>query len=400
MKIFAILPLCVSFALAILPNENLSSGKPAHLASGQNSYLTDGSLTNWKSVSAKDIAIPVGKGASKLFVSWELYANGEVGWGNYTSNCAHTTTTLSDFSILTSGNSTTGLDGDWDTAYVITGNEVLSRGVNIDFAEKSWIRFSSEKEMKSFLEIEVFDVTNGSEDTWFFMGTSISQMGLKQQESDTTKTTAALIHEKFPDHTPAMLRGGIGCINSDEVVAHLPQYLENVGNVHFWAIEMGTNDAWGGGDWNLQNYIQNMQIIIDSAKAHGITPIIARIIATDSAKATWQVNPLYLNALDSLVEVNKLPKGPDFFSYFKEHPELLASDGVHPNAETGGGSAMHRLWADALTPLYEETSSLHRPQKGKQAKSIAKVLVRDGAFEVQMQGKRFDLSGRKIQPAN
>ena len=100
-----------------------------------------------------------------------------------------------------------------------------------------------------------------------------------------------------------------------------------------------------------------MQTIIDSAKAHGITPVIARIIATDSAKAGWQVNPAYLEAIDKLVADNNLPQGPDFYNYFREHPEMLASDGVHPNGETKGGQAMHHLWAEALAPLYTASDS-------------------------------------------
>ena len=58
-----------------------------------------------------------------------------------------------------------------------------------------------------------------------------------------------------------------------------------------------------------------------------------------------------MEAVDKLVEDNKLPKGPDFYSYFREHQDLLGSDGVHPNAD-GGGKAMHHLWAEALAPLY------------------------------------------------
>jgi lysophospholipase L1-like esterase len=227
--------------------------------------------------------------------------------------------------------------------------------VTIDFAGKSWFKFVSDKDVGQILEIEAFDMSQGGTDTWFFMGTSISQMGIKQQDTDST--TAQLIHARFPEYTPAMLRGGIGCINSTEVVAHLPEYLEYAGNVKYWAIEMGTNDAWGGGDWNLNTFVKNMQTIIDSAKAHGITPIIARIIATDSAKAGWQVNPAFLKAVDKLTKDNKLPEGPDFYSYFSKHQELLGSDGVHPNAN-GGGQAMHHLWAQALAPLYAEKETV------------------------------------------
>lgn len=287
-------------------------------------------------------------GPSKLFITWESY--GDCAWvTNFTSGCGHSGVALSDFKVLTSANSTDGIDGDWDVAATIKNNPVMARGVTIDFAGKSWFKFVSEKDVGQILEIEAFDMSQGGTDTWFFMGTSISQMGIKQQDTDST--TAQLIHARFPEYTPAMLRGGIGCINSSEVVAHLPEYLEYAGNVKYWAIEMGTNDAWGGGDWNLNTFVKNMQTIIDSAKAHGITPIIARIIATDSAKAGWQVNPAFLNAIDKLTKDNKLPEGPDFYGYFLKHRELIGSDGVHPNAN-GGGQAMHHLWAQALTPLY------------------------------------------------
>lgn len=336
-------------AIAITPNKLVSERLPAYTGTATTDYLTDGYLTNWKSSNAKEIALNVGAGPTKLRINWESY--GDCAWAtNFTSGCGHTGVALSNFKILTSANSTDGTDGNWDVAATITNNPVMARGVDIDFTGKSWFKFVSNGDVGQILEIEAFDMSNGGTDTWFFMGTSISQMGIKQQDTDST--TAQLIHAKFPNYTPAMLRGGIGCINSTEVVAHLKEYLEYAGNVKFWAIEMGTNDAWGGGDWNLATYKKNMQTIIDSAKAHGITPIIARIIATDSAKAGWQVNPAFLEAVDKLTEDNNLPKGPDFYSYFKEHPELLASDGVHPNGDKKGGQAMHHLWAEALAPLY------------------------------------------------
>ena len=344
---FLLCGMCASYG--ITPNKLVSGGLPAHTGATTTDYLTDGYLTNWKSSSAKEIALNVGEGPQKLLINWESF--GDCAWAtDFTSGCGHSGVALSNFKILTSANSTDGTDGDWEVAATIQNNPVMARGVTIDFAGKSWFKFASEGDVGKILEIEAFDMSAGGTDTWFFMGTSISQMGIKQQDTDST--TAQLIHAKFPEYTPAMLRGGIGCINSTEVVEHLNEYLEYAGNVKFWAIEMGTNDAWGGGDWNLNTYVSNMQTIIDSAKAHGITPVIARIIATDSAKAGWQINPAFLEAIDKLVEDNDLPQGPDFYSYFKEHPELLASDGVHPNAETKGGQAMHHLWAEALAPLY------------------------------------------------
>ena len=257
----------------------------------------------------------------------------------------------------------------------------MARGVTIDFTGKSWFRMVSTEESGPLLEIEAFDVSNGGNDTWFFMGTSISQMGIKQQDDDQSKTMADWIHEKYPQYNPAMLRGGIGCINSTEVVAHLSEYLAYAGNVKFWAIEMGTNDAWGGGDWNLETFRKNMQTIIDSAKAHNIVPILARIIATDSAKAQWQINPKFLEAIDSLTVQNKL------YTYFREHPELLASDGVHPNGETGGGHMIHQLWAEALYPLYENGFD-----NGEEETKIIKKIISKGP-QISVQGRTIKITG-------
>lgn len=371
-------------AMAITPNKLLSRGLTAYTSSGENHYITDGDLTNWKQCTAKDIAINVGSGPSRLFISWESY--GDCAWAtDFTKGCGHTGTFLRNFKILTSSNSTNGQDGDWILATEVKDNPVMSRGVYIDFDGMSWFRFVSEENVGQILEIEAFDASNDGDDTWFFMGTSISQMGLKQQDTDST--TANIIHGRFPDFTPAMLRGGIGCINSTEVVAHLDDYLRYAGNVKYWAIEMGTNDAWGGGDWNLETYKRNMQTIIDAAKAHGIEPILARIIATNESKAGWQVNPKFLQAVDELTQKNDLHPGPDFYSYFLAHPEQIASDGVHPNGDTKGGQAMHHLWADALSPLYAN-SEIDKPDTTSIQEVIGSTIP-----SLHVNGKEIHISG-------
>lgn len=341
---------------SIVPNQLLTRGVVAKSSEGDNTYITDGKLTGWKNCKAKDISIRVIDSADSLLITWE--SMGDYAWAtDFTSGCSHSGVPLKNFKILTSANSTNGQDGDWELVAEIENNLVMSRAVPINFSGKSWFRFISDESVGEILEIEAFDISKGGDDTWFFMGTSISQMGMKQQDTDTT--VADLIHAKYPSYTPAMLRGGIGCINSTEVVARLSDYLKYAGNVKYWAIEMGTNDAWGGGDWNAETFRKNMQTIIDSAKANGITPILARIIATDPDKAGWQIHPIFLQIIDDLTEQNNLPKGPDFYSYFENHPELLGSDGVHPNGSTGGGQAMHHLWAEALAPLYEQSGSTY-----------------------------------------
>jgi len=349
-------------ALAITANPNVSIGKNLYVAGAVNTnwqpgVYTDGTLDFNQVASVSDFALNVGEGPTKLFITWET--RGDEAWAGekyvHAASCQHSvdaSASLQNFKVMTSANSTNGVDGDWETVAEVGESGAMSRGLAIDFAGKSWFRIVAKSPVKNLEEVGAYDVSKGGNDTWFFMGTSISQMGMKQFTVDSN--FAQLIHARFADYYPAMLRGGIGCVTSQGVVDALKYYAEYVGNVKFWAIEMGTNDAWGGSNANIETFTKNLQTIIDTAKAHGITPIIARMIATNPKIAKWQVHQDYLDAIDKLTKDNELPKGPDFYSYFLEHPEELSKqDGVHP-ADPAGGQSMHRLWAEAVAPLYKD----------------------------------------------
>lgn len=365
--LFAFAGLCAASCLAITPNANLSIGKNLYVGGAVNSnwkpdVYTDGHLDFNQVSSVSDFALNVGEGPTKLFITWET--RGDEAWldDNYVhaASCTHAPTansSLENFKVMTSANSTNGVDGDWETAAEVGASGARSRGLAIDFAGKSWFRIVAENPVSNLEEVGAYDISDGGNDTWFFMGTSISQMGLKQFEVDSN--FSQLIHARYPDYYPVMLRGGIGCVNTDGVVEGLKYYGEYVGNVKYWAIEMGTNDAWGDETgWNVEHFKKNMREIIDAAKALGVTPIIARMIATNPEIAKWQVYKGYQDAIDELTEKNNLPKGPDFFEYFSKHPEELStSDGVHPTEK--GGQSMHRLWAEAVAPLYGAKDDVH-----------------------------------------
>ncbi|MCF0215729.1 MAG: hypothetical protein HUK21_04590 [Fibrobacteraceae bacterium] len=350
----------ISSLYAIIPNPNLSIGNNLYIE-GDTTHnwkpgvYTDGILDFNQVSSMTDVALNVGTGPTKILVTWDT--RGDEAWigDEYVkaASCTHVVSkdaSLQNFKIMTSANSTNGMDGDWEIALETGESGAMSRGVVVDFAGKSWVRLVPTEPVKNLEEIGVYDMSAGGNDTWFFMGTSISQMGLKQFTVDSN--FSQLVHARFGDYYPAMIRGGIGCVTSQGVVDGLKYYAEYAGNVKFWAIEMGTNDAWGGSDDNVDVFKRNLQTIIDTAKALGITPIIARVMATNPEMAGWQVNQAFLDAVDELSQKNGLPLGPDFFDYFLKHPEELGSDGVHP-ANPKGGESMHRLWAEAVSELYK-----------------------------------------------
>lgn len=348
-------------AFAITPNSNLSIGKNLYVGGAINSnwlpgVYTDGKLDFNQVASASDFALNVGEGPTKLFITWESRADEAWVGDKYVkvqSSCAHNHAkgaSLENFKVMTSANSTNGVDGDWETVAEVGESGATSRGISIDFAGKSWFRIVAESPVSNLEEVGAYDLSKGGDDSWFFMGTSITQMGMKQATVDSN--FAQLIHARYPSFYPIMLRGGVACVTSSGVVEGLASYSEYAGNVKYWAIEMGTNDAWGGNNSNVEIFKNNMQVIIDEAKKNGITPIIARVMATNPAVAGWQVHGDFLKAVDDLTEKNNLPKGPDFHDYFLKHPEELhsGSDGVHPTEV--GSASMHRLWAEAVAPLY------------------------------------------------
>lgn len=347
--------LSLSAGAAVVPNPRISVGKPVQASPASNAtLLVDGRFgTAWNYAANSWAALKVGAGPTKVLVTWND-ASGN--WSDAIPSagvCQAGTTYPSSYRILTSANSTDGVDGTWDTLARVTGNVAASRAHVLDYAGASWVKLLVLAGSGRMDELEVYDASRGAADSWFFMGTSITMMTFKSSIADSS--FADLVHARVPTNTPSFVRGGVPCINTSNVVASLGAYLDHMAGSRYLAIEMGTNDAWGGGTWNLANFTRNLQTIIDSARGRGMEPILARVLSTDSARAGWQVHPGYPRAIDSLAKRNGLIAGPDLDGWFRAHPQELNSDGVHPSAV--GGQSIQRLWAEAMARNLYATSS-------------------------------------------
>jgi hypothetical protein len=250
-------------------------------------------------------------------------------------------------------------------------------------------------------EFEVFDMSNNGTDVWFFPGTSISEMTYKSEIP--TQNFADLVHASHPAFNPVMIRGGISCILSVFVFTYISFYLNMTQGAKYWAIEMGTNDAYNNGTSGLATFTRNMQLIIDSCKAAGVKPIIARLISTNPTNAKWQVDPAYETTIDSLTKVNKLIAGPDLYSYFLANPSQHNDDGIHPNA--AGAAAIQNLWAQKMDSLYAGT--LIDPSDGpiisKSTRSFSLSTVKDRVeFHAMTAGsvRIFSMSGAQLKSMN
>ncbi|MBC7391175.1 MAG: hypothetical protein H7329_18365 [Opitutaceae bacterium] len=338
---------------SITSNPLLSRGKQVCTSKGNATYLTDNKYggTSFTISNNSWVAVNVGTGPSKVFFNWNSLA---YTWSDVIASAGSCKSNMGvpvDYTIQKSANSTNGADGLWTTVLTILGSNVTARGHVVDFSGASWIKINISNGSGNLDEVEVFDLSSNGNDMWFFPGTSITANTYKG--TPPAQNYADLITQTYPGYNPVMIRGGIPCISSSNLATDLSKYLSNAGNAKYWAIEMGTNDAWGGGNGNVNNFKNNLQTVITACKNAGIQPILARMIGTNQTVAKWQVHPDFLKAIDDLTTKNNLIVGPDFFTWFSTHPNDLTSDGVHPNAE--GAAGIQRMWAEKMKPLYAST---------------------------------------------
>ncbi|MBN1306647.1 MAG: SGNH/GDSL hydrolase family protein [Chitinispirillaceae bacterium] len=342
---------------AIRPNPLISRFKPIYASfSGSPAAIVNGKFgeTAWTVTDSSWIAIKLDLGPSKILFAWN---STNYMWSDSIAkptNCIEGLPLPVDYTLLISSNSTNGVDGDWKTVDSVVGNTVAARGHTISLANSFWVKMFVVKGGGKIDEVEIFDISKGNSDTWFFLGTSITANAFKGpvQTKNFSHCVIELVKDFNPDATPAFIRGGIGCATMAGIAADIDKIMQVAGNVKFFAVEVGTNDAWGGSADNLKSFTDNLQLLINACKARRIHPIIARIPATNPEKASWQINEGYLSAVDELTRKNNLVPGPDLYDWFLKHPDELKDDGIHPSPR--GGANIQRLWAEAVYKLYRK----------------------------------------------
>jgi lysophospholipase L1-like esterase len=290
------------------------------------------------------VAIDLGAGPRRVLVSWSSGGNYNYTDTEYGAPGA--------YRIETSADSTDGRNGTWNVAATNPHCTVHAQAHAIDFAGQRWVKMVvTEPPARSpngvqLDEIEVFDVSGGVTDSWFFFGDSITAMAFNRTTPSHQPSFAALVHERHPRFFPAMVDGGVGGARLDDAVQHVDEWLALNPDMRFWAIGFGTNDAAGNVP-DTAHFVQQLSTIVSKVKAAGHIPIVARIpYSSDGGHETLAK---FNDAITDLATKNDLPAGPDLYGWFRAHPEQLR-DGIHPTDD--GVKAINRLWADAVASLY------------------------------------------------
>jgi acyl-CoA thioesterase I len=226
---------------------------------------------------------------------------------------------------------------------------VRTRAHSFDFQTQSWVRMvvSESPGNISIDEIDVHDISHGSDDTWVFFGDSITAFAYDRDTPADQPSFAENVHASHPDYFPAMVNAGIGGELTSAGLARLDALLDLNPDFHFIAIGYGTNDEWGN-HTDTTLFTANLESMITKIIAAGKVPVLAHVPA--SPDGNHNTLDLFNAAIDQLTATHQLPTGPDLYGWFLLHPDELMSDNVHPLPP--GRVSMNRLWSDAMNGFY------------------------------------------------
>lgn len=307
----------------IVPNPLVSGGKPL-LAS------TSGAAPAW-------VAVQVGVGPSHVLVSWTVPG------ADYT-DVEHAPEA---YRIESSADSTDGSDGTWRLEVGVTGNPVRARAHRFEFDGQSWVRLvltAAEHPARavSSIAVDVHDASDGSDDTWLFLGdTQLVAAGAHSERS-----FAENVHAEYPGYFPALIDGHVRGESVTRGLARLGSVLALNPDFRHFALAYGATDARGG-QLDVAQLRTCLQAMIDQLLAAGRVPLLARVPL--SAAADRETIAEYHRVISELTQANALLAGPDLHAWFEAHPEQLTDDG---SPDSAGRAAVHRLWADAMDRLY------------------------------------------------
>lgn len=248
----------------------------------------------------------------------------------------------------------------WKVVETVTGNTLHSRQHVVDMEGYNWIRMNvSKADGKTGgsvqLNFDIHDVSDGVDDSWIFFGDSITAGGMMNCYGTGFATYVNQLDSKY---FPAQENGGIGGIFSTDGKNNIDRWLGTFPGKYV-SIAYGTNDAWGN-QTGAEKYYENTVYMVEKVLEAGKVPVVPKIpYATETGVNSYLDD--YNKMIDKLYEeFPEVVKGPDFDAYFRENPDLLSSDGVHPSSE--GYDGMRQLWASTMYEnVYTAASSEPTP---------------------------------------
>jgi len=325
-----------------------SSDYPANANDNNYSTCWRGAIPGWIAYDLS--AVPAGK-RGQVVVAW--YDTDTLDYDPAPRN-SYYNGFLQDYTIQ--GNAATGgaasaPTSGWVTLATVTGNSYRSRQSVVNLTGYNWIRLNistlkTQGGTNTCINVDVHDASQGAQDDWIFLGDSITAGGLMVAGDN---TFAQMINTAKPGYFPVAECGGIAGAYSWQGAQYINSWLA-VFPGKYVGIAYGTNDA-GGDTTGAAAYYTYEETIVKAVLAAGKVPVVSKIFYSTNASYTNYL-PSYNAQIDALYAAYpQIIKGPDFWTFFKNNPSLLGSDGIHPS--DAGYVAMRQEWANvALASIY------------------------------------------------
>ena len=345
-------------AVPAAPMSLISRGAPAYASSGTASLANDASYGSvWRSsgVPATLTLDLSGVPAPRRRVLWVVWYN-EVTYGyDHAQLDAPAYNNLGSYTVevnASPGGGAPPSDG-WVTVETVARNTLHSRDHVVPFTGYQWLRIAATAADGSpgnsdvALNLDVYDAGAGVSDGWLFVGDSITAgaMGHSDLSSGAESFTNALgaLSGVFPAQQNAGMPGWTALV----AAAHLPAWLKDF-HGRYVPLAFGTNDA--AGEVPPRKYLDQLSTLVAQVLASGKIPVVPTIPWSREATHARNLPGLNAQILALYRAEPRVVPGPDLYTFFHDHPELISADGVHPT--DAGYAALRGQWAAMARRLY------------------------------------------------
>lgn len=305
------------------------------------------SPSGWGCTSGSWAATQIGAGPTQLYV----VVSNDLGSSDYATGG------MEGYRIQISSDSTNGADGTWTTAITVSGNIYTTRGHLITgFTGNSWIKIIVDQCTGGVIdELDVWDATNGTPDTFLFIGDSITYGCMNRVYYGAGTGNHPSFQENVeinkPGHYPAQHAAGKIGSSTTFWASEISTVLAVYPDVKYVCISLGTNDSPYS---TIPTFISNLTTIVNAIVADGRIPILARAPWSGAAGYgggdynTCLVRQFNDGGIDYITSTLGVRKGPDLYQLFYDNRVLYAVEAdPHPNSD--GQKGWTKAWADSVS---------------------------------------------------
>ena len=299
-------------------------------------------------------------------------------------------------------------------SWAFVGDSITGTGHSYDSSQDNYVLpWQPSTSYTAPVENGPFVRNNGRVYKLITAGTSASSGGPTGTAADITDGTA---HWRYECESTGAFRQAIALATSDayevqdqncgipfdtaigDGLGRVNNVLSKAPNAKYVVIAFGTNDA-GGSTPTTYAYYDALVDMVDAVIAAGKIPIVPFICWT--GEAPWQANigpssggtTYQLNTQVAKLHTDRpdVLAGPDFWTFFSTHQNLILSGDVHPT--WAGYMGIQQIWADwAVAQFYTTSSSVTSSNSETQAASTESNSIGRGSVNAETQAASTEAS--------